>query len=857
ESGVSPWAIFFRQFKSIVMALLTVAALISFFIGETVEAVAVLVVIVLTAILGFVMEYKAGKAIEALRKTIKPEAKVLRAGKVKEIKATHVVPGDIVLLEEGDRVSADGRLLRADNLSVNEAMLTGESDAVLKHTDAIESEEQLDIGARKNMVFMGTTITKGNGRFLVTATGDQTEMGKISEMLQGTEDETTPLEKRLEQAGRYLIVLTLIITAIVAFTGYITGRDLEEMIKTAVALAIAAVPEGLPAAATITLAIGMNRMVKKNALVKNLPAVETLGSSTVICTDKTGTLTENQMTLRFMRIGRREIAISNTGYEPVGEFKEEAEAIDPTSDQEIKTFLKGAYLCSDAVLTREENQWTVIGDPTEGALVVATKKAGLDETFQEKNGYIRKKVIPFDSDTKYMAVLVETPEKEFEIYAKGAPQVIWNMCGQKWEDGQTVELKEEDRERLEEENRRLAGKGYRVLGLARRTNALVEENPLEEQLKEKMVFLGFAAILDPPREDISSAIEEANHAGIRTMMLTGDQQETAMAIAREIGIESDEKKVIRGVELEKLSPDKRKKVLSENNVYAQVSPRHKLDIVQGLKEENEIIAMTGDGVNDAPALKKADIGIAMGIRGTTVAKEASDMVLLDDRFRTIVEAVRQGRVIFDNIQKFIHYLLSCNLSEIIFVFLAIVLGMPAPLVALQILWLNVATGVFPALAMAWETPEEGIMEKPPRDPKAPIITNRYKALIGFQGFVLALGPLATYLWTSSEGFAIEQARTVGFMTLAMVHLMQVLNVRRSSGIGIDRTILKNRPLWMALAITFLLQIFAVYTPFMQTVLKTASLSFDMWYRVLIGSIVPIVVLQVLALMGVGRHEKTK
>lgn len=852
EEGISILEVLVRQFKSIVMLLLTAAAMASFFIGERVEGFAVLIVILITAILGLVMEYRAGKSIEALQMRVHKEAKVIRDGDIVSIPTEELVPGDVVILEEGDQISADGRIVEAEELDIDESMLTGESESVKKRTDIPEKEGDIHIGDRGNMVFMGTSVLKGKGRFIVTHTGKEAEIGKISMMLQKTEDEVTPLEERLEQTGQYLIALTIGITGIVAVIGYLSGEPLDQMLRTAIALAIAAVPEGLPVAATITLAIGMNRMVGKKALMRNLPAVETLGSATVFCVDKTGTLTENEMTLQRVAIENRMIEISGTGYNPEGDFSEEGESIDPLEDKGVSLILKAGLLCSDAVLNMKEDDWDLVGDPTEGALIVGARKAGLKKEEVEEE-YPRKEIIPFDSQRKFMAVLNKTPQNGKLVFLKGAPEVVLEICEYMYTDDEKEELTEDGIRGLMKTNRELAEESFRVLGLAYKDIADDVEG-LEDQIEEGMVFLGFVGMMDPPREDIEKSIDEARKAGIRTIMLTGDQLETAIGIARGIGIEVDEKSLVSEDEFEGMTVEELEENLRSNSVFARVTPRDKLNIVSALRNMGHIVAMTGDGVNDAPALNKSDIGVAMGVRGTTVAKEASDMILLDDRFSTIVEAVRQGRVIFDNIQKFIHYLLSCNLSEILFIFISIIAGVPVPLVALQILWLNVVTGVFPALAMAWEIPEDGVMEKPPRDPKAPIITNRYKLLIGFQGLVIASGPMLSYVLAMNGGMELDSARTVGFMTLAMVHLLQVFNVRRKNGLGYDRTIMRNPYMIGALALTLSLQLAAVYFPFLQSVLRTTALNPGMWGYVLLGAAAPNIVLQIISVVLKKRKE---
>jgi Ca2+-transporting ATPase len=851
EGGISIWEVLVRQFKSIVMLLLTAAAIASFFIGEMVEGVAVLIVILITAILGLVMEYRAGKSIEALQKRVHEEAKVIRGGEIASIPTEELVPGDVVILEEGDQISADGRIVEDEELDIDESMLTGESESVKKSSDTPENEGEVHISDRNNMVFMGTSVLKGKGRFIVTSTGNEAEIGKISRMLQETEDEVTPLEERLEETGQYLIILTLAITGIVAVIGYLSGEPLDQMIRTSIALAIAAVPEGLPVAATITLAIGMNRMVRKKALMRNLPAVETLGSATVFCVDKTGTLTENEMTLQRIAIENRMIEISGTGYSPEGEFSEEGKCLDPLKDKGVSLILKAGLLCSDAVLNMKEDDWEVVGDPTEGALVVGARKAGLKKEEVEEE-YPRTELIPFDSQRKFMAVLNKTPQNGKMVFLKGAPEVVLEICDYMYMDDNSEELTEERIKELKETNRKLAEDSFRILGLAYKEAA--DDDSLEDQIEEGMVFLGFVGMMDPPREDIGKSIAEARKAGIRTVMLTGDQHETAIGIARSIGIEVDEKDILKEDELKGMSVKELEENLRHNSVYARVTPRDKLNIVSALRNMGHIVAMTGDGVNDAPALNKSDIGVAMGIRGTTVAKEASDMILLDDRFSTIVEAVRQGRVIFDNIQKFIHYLLSCNLSEILFIFMSIIAGVPIPIVALQILWLNVVTGVFPALAMAWELPEAGVMENPPRNPKAPIITNRYKLLIGFQGLVIAAGPMLSYIMALNGGMEVDFARSIGFMTLAMVHLLQVFNVRRKNGLGYDRTIVRNPYMIGALVLTLALQLLAIYVPFLQRVLGTTVLTPGMWVYVLLGAAAPNVVLQMIAVVLKKRKE---
>jgi len=838
KSQISPFKIFADQFKNILVILLLIASGFSFFIGDTVEAIAIGAVIILNALFGFVTEYRAEKSVEELKKMITTDTKVLRDGEVKNIKSKDLVVGDIVIIEEGDRITADGRLIEADNLACDESALTGESEPVSKHIGKIEKED-VPLAETKNMVYMGTAVTRGNGELVVTGTGQKTEMGKISDLLNETVDEETPLEEKLDQLGKSLIVITLIITAIIALVGIISGRDIVDMVKTGIALAIAAVPEGLPAVATITLAIGMRVMARHNALVKSLPAVETLGSTTVICTDKTGTLTENQMTVNEIYLYDRDIEVTGTGYKPEGIFKENDKEIDLKNDDLLNLFLKAGTLSSNASINKKDDLWEVVGDPTEGALVTAAMKANISKKELKKNNLKRTGEIPFSSENKFMVVSYSENENEF-TYLKGAPGVVLKKCDKViLKDNEVTELTADIKEKLSNTNHEMASKGLRVLGVAYKEK---NNDKLEDDIEQDLIFLGFAGIMDPPRADVKESILTAQKAGIRTIMITGDQSDTAYAIAKKVGISQDDQKPITGSMLAKLSISELKEKIRTNSVFARVSPKDKLDIIDALNANNEITAMTGDGVNDAPALKKANIGVAMGQRGTAVAKEASDMVLLDDRFGTIVEAVKQGRVIFDNIQKFIHYLFSCNLSEILFLFLGIILQLPTPLLALQILWLNLVTDVFPALVMAWEQPEEGIMDKPPRDPAKAIMTNKFKIKIGLQGLVITFGPLLAYMYALNN-FNTLESRTIGFMTIAFVQLFHVFNVRRENGLGFDRTLLQNKYLWGAIVLTIGLQLLAVYTPFLQNIIHTVALQPKMWYIVLIGSIVPVAALQ--------------
>ena len=846
SKGISALAVFIDQFRDIIVLLLLAASIMAFLIGDYVEGVAVLAVIIINAVFGFVTEYNAEKSLEALKEMVSLKAKVLRDGKIKEIDAENVVPGDIMIIEEGDRVSADGRLLESDKLSINESVLTGEAETVSKDYSST-IEEDTPLAERENMVYMGTSVTRGNGVVLVTATGTETEMGQISDLLDKTESDKTPLEDRLDTMGKALVKLTLVIAVIVTGIGILVGKPVIEMLKTGIALAIAAVPEGLPIVATITLAVGMKKMVENNALVRRLPAVETLGSTTIICTDKTGTITENQMTLRNIHLGKKDIKISGRGYKPEGKFSlENGKEVPSELEKDLSLFLKAASLCSNATLTKDEGNWKTIGDPTEGALVTAARKKGFNKEEMEKNKYNRLEEIPFRSEEKYMAVSYQDDNDKNYVFVKGAPSVVFEMCKYELINGEKIELTEKRRNELKQKNKDMAKKGLRLLAVAYNKGTKAEtEKEITQIIDEGLVLAGLAGIMDPPRKEVVSSIKEAQTAGIITKMITGDQSDTALSIAEKVGIQSSKKESISGQDIDKMNEEELNDNLENNSVFSRVSPENKLQIINSLNQKNEITAMTGDGVNDAPALKKADIGIAMGKRGTSVAKSASDMVLLDDSFSTIVKAIKEGRAIFDNIQKFIYYLFSSNLSEIIFIFLGIVLQVPMPLLALQILWLNLIVDVFPALSLGWETEEEDIMKRPPRDPDKSILTKGFKKKILFHSTIIALGPLITFLIVLNSGHSIVLSRTVSFAVLSFTQLFHVFNARRKNGFGFDKSVLKNHYLWPAIALSIFFQLIAIYNPFLQKILSTEAIPLDMWPGISLGFIIPIIIIQIL------------
>lgn len=837
KQNISYWSLLVHQFKNIIVLLLVVAIAISLILQDYVEAVAVAVVIVLNALFGFVTEFRAEKAMDALKKMVVTTAKVIRDAKLMEVDATQLVPGDILIVEEGDQVTADARLIHGDNVAAVEASLTGEAHAVDKKAARLD-EENIPLGDRINMLYMGTTIVRGNGRAVVTATGSATQIGEVSSLLEESGQDSTPLEKRLATLGRSLALISVGIAAIVAVVGVALGRPVVEILATSIALAIAAVPEGLPAVATITLAIGMTRMARQNAIIRRLPAVETLGSTTVICTDKTGTLTENQMTVEEIWLGGSLIKVTGAGYDPHGDFTAAQGSI---HEPDLDWYLKAAALASNAaVAVDEEGRWDAVGDPTEAALVVAAMKRGFDPQQARLQNYLELREIPFNSDEKRMAVYYDMPEGRF-LMAKGSPAIILESCTQMLRNGQAADLNDQVRERIQAANDDMAHRGLRVLGLAYRPIQSAGEEPYRE-----LVFLGLAGIMDPPRQEAATAIDEAAHAGIRTVMITGDQPETARSIGERLGLVYGS--VVNGRQFQAMTSTELSREINQVSIFARVSPRDKLEIVDTLQEKGEIVAMTGDGVNDAPALKEADIGIAMGMEGTVVAREAADMVLADDNFATIIRAVKEGRVIFDNIKKFVQYLFSCNLSEILVIFLAILLGVPLPLVALQILWLNLVTDVFPALSLGWEPAEEDVMQRPPRQPQQEILTRGFQLVILVQGLILAAATLTAYLISLEYTGNLTTARTVAFVTLAVIQLLHAFNVR-NRGILQIRTLLSNYYLWGAVALVVVLQGIAVYTPLMNRVLQTAPLGAGDLLLVLTASFSGVIVIQLLNRTG--------
>jgi len=832
--SISPWRIFLSQFKDVLIIILIIAAVISGAIAiiqgtmeEWFDAIVIMVIVFLNAIFGFVQEYKAEKTLQALKQMAAPRVRVIRDGKEREIPARELVPGDIILLGAGDKISADGRLIEAVNLKVNEAPLTGESVPVSKRADDI-----LDKGAylseRANMVFAGCTVEYGRGRAVVTETGMSTALGKIAEMVQD-EGELTPLQRKLGVLGKQLGMAVLLIAAIVFGAGLAQGVDILEMFLTAVSLAVAAIPEGLPAVVTISLALGVQRMVKRNALIRRLPAVESLGSATVICTDKTGTLTKGEMNVREIFTGRT-VYVSGEGYEPEGEFTMNGGEIDPLQDKQLRWLLTAGVLCNDAKLVREDSRWMVAGDPTEGTLLVTARKAGMDEaSLRERASRIFE--IPFDSNKKRMITVNELDGKLY-LFAKGAAESIIPLCDRICIDGEVRPLTEAERKLIMEKNGEMAGRALRVLAIAMREVPEGEELS-EESLERDLILLGLVGMIDSPRKEAIEAIKLCRRAGIKVKMITGDHALTAKAIAHEMGIDDRENApVLTGSDLERMSVEELSEKVKDVNVFARVSPEHKMKIVEALKSNGEIVAMTGDGVNDAPALKKADIGVAMGITGTDVSKEASEMVLLDDNFASIVYAAEEGRGIYDNIRKFVSFLLTCNAGEVATMFFATLIfvdpGMLPFLLPIQILWINLVTDGLPALALGIEPTDPDVMKKPPRNPAESPITRSMMHRILVMGLVMAAGTLLSFYMEYAVTENVTRARTVAFCTLVMFQLFYVFSVRSERRNIWEVGIRSNMNLLYAVIVSFILQLAVIYLPVMNTVFRTEPLGLEEW-----------------------------
>ncbi len=859
------WQRLIAQFQSFVIYILIFAAILSVVLGDWIEAAAISAIVILNAALGVVQEGKAEEALAALRKLSSPDAMVVRDGHQQNIPASDVVPGDVVVLEAGNYIPADVRLIMTANLQIDEASLTGESVPVEKRAD-FEVREDAILGDRRNMAYMGTTATYGRGRAVIVSTGMQTEIGKIADMIQSTEDEETPLQQRLDQLGRTLSIAALLICLVVGaviFVRELTSGDfklidaLENSLLTAVALAIAAVPEGLPAIVTINLAIGMREMIQRNALIRRLPAVETLGSASVICSDKTGTLTQNQMTVVRLYVDGGEIEVTGQGYNPEGRFRRDGQELDPAIIPTAHRLLLGALLASDARLETNANDYHMIGDPTEGALIVAAAKANLWRESAEAD-YPRVNEIPFDSVRKRMSTLHQNPAGDgYTVFTKGAPEIVLAHCDSLLKDGQEVSLTDARRAQIHAANHDMANDALRVLAVAQRHVDILPDKISPDTVEQHLTLIGLIAMIDPARPEVKAAIDKARHAGIRTVMVTGDYPDTARAIAGQIGLLRAGGRVVRGTEIDQMETGELVDMIEDVDVFARVSPEHKVRIVEAFRAHDYVVAMTGDGVNDAPALKRASIGIAMGITGTDVSKETADMVLTDDNYVSIVSAVEQGRVIYSNIRKFVYFLLSCNLAEIAVIFLATLAGAPSPLTPIQLLWLNLLTDGAPALALGVEKGDPDIMDHPPRPLKEPIINRDMKIGMVLQTISITAVTLIAFLLGRHlrPGDHWKLAQTMAFVTLSSSELLRAYTAR-SELYALHRIgFFTNKFMQYAVSASVVLLLVVLYVPFLQNVFDSVALSAVHWAYLLPLILLPSIVAELTKVYLRAVHQK--
>jgi Ca2+-transporting ATPase len=878
---VSFWQMLWDQFNNFVVIMLIVAAVISAVLGDWVESAAIMAIVILNAALGVIQEQRAEQALAALRKLASPDAHVIRNGSRVVIPSHQLVPGDVVLLEAGNYIPADIRLLEAVNLRIEEAALTGESVPVQKDA-SLRLEQEIPLGDRKNTAFMGTLVNYGRGKGIVVSTGMYTQIGLIAEMLQSVEQEPTPLQQRLDQLGKTLGIAALVICGMVFLLGWARGYEPLEMFMIAVGLAIAAVPEGLPAVVTISLALGMREMIKRHALIRRLSSVETLGSATVICSDKTGTLTQNEMTVTRLWVDGQTIDITGAGYSPEGDFLVDGKLVNLVQYPAALTALWIAALNNDASIemsgaSGEKRTYRMVGDPTEGSLLVAAAKAGA--SLEDLNrDYPRIQEVPFDSERKRMLTLheLQNPQpddispinyherREWKaVLVKGAPDLVLNLCSsyQNMAD-QVLPLSEAQRMRILISNDQMTQDALRVLGLAYRIVQDVEGVDDLKQLEQDLVFVGLIGMIDPPRTEVPPALKKGRQAGIRTVMITGDYPNTARAIAESIGLLEPGHQVLTGPDLNKMDEVTLQSEVAYTDVFARVSPEHKMRIVEALRARDEVVAMTGDGVNDAPAIKRADIGVAMGITGTDVAKESADMVLTDDNYASIVSAVEQGRIIYANIRKFVFFLLSSNVAEIMIIFLATLAGLPTPLTVIQLLWLNLLTDGAPALALAMEKGDPDVMERAPRPKTEPIINRSMRLGIGIQtitqtGSVLTafglglwwyitaggqavadINPLTLILRYDWRGVDVQTAETMAFVTLSLCELFRAYTVRSERASLFRQGIFSNRYMQYAVSLSIILLMLVVNLPFLQPIFNTHFLSFNQWLVVLGLALIP-------------------
>ncbi|MBY0097637.1 calcium-translocating P-type ATPase, SERCA-type [Mesobacillus maritimus] len=824
EEGEKPSALllFFNQFKDFMVLVLLGATLISGLLGEMVDAIAIIAIVVINAFLGFFQERKAEKSLDALKELSAPQVMVLRNGSWVKVLSKEVVPGDIIKFSSGDRIGADVRLIEANSLEIEESALTGESVPVSKYTDTLTIPNP-GIGDMENMAFMGTLVTRGNGVGVVVGTGMKTAMGQIAGLLQSAETMETPLQRRLEQLGKILITVALFLTVLVVGVGVLQGHDLYTMFLAGVSLAVAAIPEGLPAIVTVALSLGVQRMIKQKAIVRKLPAVETLGCASVICSDKTGTLTQNKMTVTHAWSGGKTWTIDGVGYNPRGEFYSDERTVNPNSVKPLQQLLTFGMLCNHAELIEKEKEYVIDGDPTEGALLVAAMKAGLTRSGLLKNQFEIVNEFPFDSQRKMMSMVVKDRNGRQFVVTKGAPDVLIGLSRSILWDDRQQHLTRDLTEKVQGAIDGLAEKALRTIAIAFKplpANTVVLS---EKEAERDLTFIGLQGMIDPPRPEVKTAVKECRDAGIKTVMITGDHLITAKAIATELGILTKGSRVMDGATLSSLSVEELEEVVEEVSVFARVSPEHKLKIVKALQNKGHVVAMTGDGVNDAPAIKAADIGVAMGITGTDVAKEASSLVLLDDNFATIKAAIKEGRNIYENIRKFIRYLLASNVGEILVMLFAMLLALPLPLVPIQILWVNLVTDGLPAMALGLDQPEDDVMKRGPRHPKEGVFARGLGWKVISRGFLIGLATLIAFMtiyYRNPDDLAYAQ--TIAFATLVLAQLIHVFDCRSEKSI-FARNPFGNKYLVWAVISSLVLVLGVIYYPPLQPIFHTVSI----------------------------------
>ncbi|QUY45660.1 cation-translocating P-type ATPase (plasmid) [Acaryochloris marina S15] len=845
-AGRSTWDILIDQFKNIMLLMLIAVAIVSAVLDLQdrqfpKDAVAISAIVLLNGWLGFVQESRAEQALAALKSMTSARVRVVRQGQEMEVDSKELVPGDIIFLGAGVQVPADGRLLSTASLSIRESALTGEAEAVTKQTN-LTLPEDTALGDRHNLVFRGTEVIQGRGTAIVTATGMGTELGRIAAMLQSVETEPTPLQQRMGQLGNVLVTGSMVLVGFIVLGGILREGNfslVDDLLEVSLSMAVAVVPEGLPAVITVTLALGTQRMVRRQALIRKLPAVETLGSVTTICSDKTGTLTQNKMVAQQIQLALDDFEVSGIGYEPIGEFINQGQAVLSAQYPELEMLLMASSLCNDAALQKENGKWAIMGDPTEGALLVLASKAGLGP-IELQNAFPRLAEIPFTSERKRMSVICETILSQddnlgftqpYSLFMKGSPELVLQQCRQVQLKASAQGMTATQRERILTQNNTMASKGLRVLGIAYKALSAPPDPATLDHVEQDLIWLGLVGILDAARPEAKAAVARCRRAGIRPVMITGDHQLTAMAIAQDIGIAQPGDEVLSGQELAQLSPQELEYQVERVSVYARVAPEHKLQIVQALQRRHAFVAMTGDGVNDAPALKQADIGIAMGITGTDVSKEASDMILLDDNFATIVAATEEGRVIYSNIRRFIKYILGSNIGEVITIASAPLLGLGGvPLSPLQILWMNLVTDGLPALALAMEPAEAGVMQRPPHNPRESIFARGlgwYMVRIGLMLSILTISLMIwAYSYTQAPGYPGDPNtwKTMVFTTLCLAQMGHAIAVRSDTQLTFQLNPLSNPFLLGAVTITTLLQLLVLYVPFLQTFFDVHPLS---------------------------------